>query len=74
MTTLKRYTFVPILSGGRELPSVVVDAATAREANDKVWATLTDEQKDACEYLDWVDTEIILDKPTQSVRQFIHEQ
>jgi hypothetical protein len=56
---MKRYTYVPVLSGGYVLPDVVVDAENTREANAKVWETLTDAQKDNCEYLDWVDTQEI---------------
>jgi hypothetical protein len=54
---MKVYTYVPVLSGGSALPEVVVNAETPREANRKVWNTLTDAQRAMCEYLDWVDTQ-----------------
>lgn len=55
----RRYTFVPVLSGGMPLPEVKVDVFSEKEGNKLVWAGLTDAQKDNCEYLDFVDVQDI---------------
>lgn len=48
----RRYTCVPVLSGGYSLPVVQVDAFSEKEAYDLVHAGLSDAQKDTCNYID----------------------
>ena len=52
---MTQFTFVPVLSGGHPLPDVVVIAETYRQGHDMAWKTLTPEQQDNLEYLDFVD-------------------
>jgi hypothetical protein len=45
------YTFVAEPSG----VEFIAAAATEKEAHQKVWDSLTDAERDACECLEWVD-------------------
>lgn len=51
----KLYTFVPVLSGGTPLPDVHVVALGPKAAHKKACETLTAEQKDVLEYMDFVE-------------------
>ncbi len=50
---MKKYTY-SVEPWGFEVQSI---AETQRDARKKAWESLTDDQKDNCEYLDWIDEE-----------------
>lgn len=51
---MKKFTYFVEGIGGGEIS---VEAETPKEAHKKAWESLTDEQRDACIGLDWIDTE-----------------